>query len=497
MRSEDILQDDIELNTPPIHWAWPTVPQKFTLYDKYANVSVCLALGDTTWTPSVQGSKRKFIFLAGKVGIFQQKLVLLTQGNFSPSSFYKFTFTILRHWSVFVELLETQPNDIKSFWDRKILTIDLAKAAKSILKLCAHHSLGPWHTVHQNLIAKLSTRANSTVAAQRDRIEKRSKLIATSSQIDIVRLLDEKAGSVDLLEWQIEGLTALMMGFQHGVRPVQLLSLLTSHIHLLNENDGKVACIISFHEAKKKGSNGNLEMSRQVKPDWAPLILALLDLAALGGRDRLFSTTTSKQLWSNTKRVCKHFGILIKYNYYNLRHTGAQTLSDAGHGSSDIQNFLGHAGALSGLAYIRSSRKHIVLINKALGISKIYSTIESLANKKSITVNELQEAKEDQQIAGVVGNRLVAGIGLCSTGQQSCFYDPVTSCYNCKKYIPVINPDIHQEAIAGLRQQVLFFFKTGIGKDNPAYLQLTSAIAGAQEALALSQKVLSQNDKKS
>lgn len=506
MSIDNLFAGGSTLNTNPLHWDWPNVPRTFTLHDKYKDgaakvssgesipadedtlASWTVVLGEPTWTVSVQGVKRKFNFLSGELGIFQQKLVLLTQVQAAPSSFYKFASTLLRHWKVYVEMLQTDPADIKLFWDAKILTIDLAKAGKSILKLAAKHSLGPWDVSHRNLVKGLSTRANGTVAAQKDKLAKRSKLIEPASQADIVRLLDEKGGADDLLEWQIEGLAALALGFQHGIRPVQILTLMTNHVQLLDESEGQVACIISFHEAKKKNTGEIKEISRQLKSEWAPLIFKLLDAAAAAGRTRLFETTESEKLWRYTKKVGKQFGVAIKYNYYKLRHTGGQTLADAGHGHHDISNYLGQSHPNSATPYIRSSRKQAHFINKALGTSPLYSTLESIATGKYVTKEELEAAHEDKQIAGIVGNRLIAGIGLCANGQGACVYDPVMSCYNCKKYMPVLDPNVHREAIAGMREQVIVFIKAGGNKENPAYLQLNTAIAGAQKALVISQQ---------
>lgn len=505
MSPNKLLSDSRTLKTNPLHWDWPNVPQTFTLHDKYTDGSAevspdkpipaekytysspTVILGEPTWIVSVQGIQRKFEFLPGEFGIFQQKLVLLTQVQAAPSTFYKFAFTVLRHWKVYVEMMQTEPADIKLFWDAKILTIDLAKAGKSILKLAAKHSLGPWDVTHRNLIKGLSTRANGTVAAQKDKLAKRSKLLEPSSQADIVRLLDEKGGADDLLEWQIEGLAALALGFQHGIRPVQILTLMTNHVQLLDESEGQVACIISFHEAKKKITGEIKEISRQIKPEWTPLVFKLLDSAIATGRARLFVTTNSEKLWRLTKKVSKQFGVSINYNYYKLRHTGGQTLADAGHSLHDISNYLGQSHPNSATPYIRSSRKQAHFLNKALGTSKLYSTIESIATGKYITKEQLEAAHEDNQIAGIVGDRLIAGIGLCANGQGSCVYDPVMSCYNCKKYMPVLDPNVHKEAIAGMREQVLVFVKAGGNKENPAYLQLNTAIAGAQKALVISQ----------
>lgn len=470
----------------PIDWNWPEVSPTFNLYDKYRDESICLTLGDAMWVASIQGIERKFTFRPGAAGLFQQKLVILTQANFSPASFYKFTYTILRYWPLFLELLEADPSEIKYFWDRRVTTTDVAKAGKSILKLVARCSLGTWSAVHLGLIKKLSTRENATIATKHARIASREMLLSPTNQSEIVRLLDDKAGATDLAEWQIEGLAALALGFQHGVRPVQSISLLTNHVYAINEGDVNKTCVVSFHEAKKKNQKGDVEMSRQVKPEWAPLIFKLLDFALAAGRSRIFSTSNSTKLWNLTKKVCKQYGMAIDFNYYKLRHTGAQMLADAGHGRSDIKSFLGQSSQSSGTSYLRSSRKQAGFINHALGTSKLYSNIAAIATGKYVSIAEVEAAPEDQQIAGVIGDRLIAGTGLCAKGQSNCVFDPVTSCYNCKKYMPALNPAIHKEAIAGMRHQIILFVKSGGSEQSASYLQLSGAIAGAQKALAIS-----------
>jgi site-specific recombinase XerD len=475
----------------PAHlWAWPPVPQTFHLLDKYNGVESRLVLGETTWITSVQGVQRKHDFLAGESGLFQQKLVLLTQAHFSPSSFYKFTYTLLRHWKLLLKLLATEPDNIKPFWDRNILTVDIAKTAKSILNLALANSLGVWNPSHKHLVKSLSTRANSGVSAQRGKIENRSTLIATNSQVEIVRLLDAKAREESLAEWQIEGLATLALAFQHGIRPVQTICISMNHVQVLDEADGKSSTVISFHEAKKKGNTESLEMSRQVNSEWAPLIHRLMSLATAAGRNRLFSVSSSTKLWNNTKKVCKQFGVQVDFNYYKLRHTAAQTLADAGHSRNNVNGFLGQAHVNAATPYIKSSRKQGAIVNDALGTSTLYNKLEAIATGEFITLEELEKAHEDKQVAGIVGDRSIAGIGLCSSGQAACVYDPIMSCYNCKKYMPVLNPVPHMEAIAGMRQQVIFFLKRGGKEESPAYLQLKNALSGAQKALDISRKAI-------
>jgi hypothetical protein len=169
----------------------------------------------------------------------------------------------------------------------------------------------------------------------------------------------------------------------------------------------------------------------------------------------------------------------------SLRHTGAQTLADAGHDRASIQGFLGHKSAEAASHYIRASFKQAELINTALGASKLYNSLLDISTGSFVSVSDVLQAPEDQQIGAVVGYRLVAGVGLCKAGQSSCAYNPVTSCYGCPKFMPSLDRESHVEAIEGMRDQVRLYLKQGISDETPAYRQLTRALAGAQQALTL------------
>ncbi|WP_341649821.1 tyrosine-type recombinase/integrase [Thauera humireducens] len=187
-----------------------------------------------------------------------------------------------------------------------------------------------------------------------------------------------------------------------------------------------------------------------------PVVL-LLEYARSGGRTRLFSSENAEDLWSSVKRACSAVGVKIDFNCNKLRHSSAQALADAGHSRKSIQWFLGQASDNAAASYIRASRLQGNLINEALGASRLYDNMVSMAFGEFVTVDELSRVDEAEQIGGIVGGRLVAGIGRCSMKQSACSYDPVISCYGCQKYIPALNPAAHMEAIMGMREQVIFF----------------------------------------
>jgi len=301
-------------------------------------------------------------------------------------------------------------------------------------------------------------------------------------QAKLARVLDEYARGQPLTEQELEGLTALALFSQHGVRPVQLLSLRTEHVHLFQDVSGDAACVISFHAAKQP-MGAEFEMARQVKPEWATFVARLLSFATEEPRQRLFATTTGEQLWIQVKTVCARRGVEIDFTAYALRHTAAQALADAGHDRYSIQQFLGHTNPNTANKYLRASRQLGDRLNAALGASKLYGNILSLAEGRFVSVEEMTRASDDNQIGAVVGERLVAGVGLCRTGQSHCPYNPVTSCYGCRKFMPSLDRSAHEEAVAGMREQVLLFANRGGRTESPAYLQLMRALSGAQQAL--------------
>ncbi|MGQ7936304.1 tyrosine-type recombinase/integrase [Paraburkholderia sp. D1E] len=471
-------------------WAWPASPQFFRVYDKYADTEAVLEAGAEKWTLSVQGKKQDFLFPSEPVRGLQQKLVMLTQVERSPSSVYKFTRSLLLNWTLYVQLLEEGPLHVQESWDEGVHDIDTAKAAKTILRLAISSSLGAWSTRYEELVKGLDTRANSTVAAQREKIRRRESLVSIARQAELVRVLDTRALEPALLEQQAEGLAALALAFQHGMRPVQILSIKLEHVHSLLDASGDPVCLVSFHQAKQKdGETVGREMVRQVNPEWARPIAMLLEYAKSARRTRLFSSENGEDLWSNVRKVCSEVGVKVDFKINKLRHSSAQALADAGHSRKSIQWFLGHANENAATSYIKASRLQGNLINEALGASKLYDSMVSMAFGEFVTVEELSRVDETEQIGGIVGDRLVAGIGRCRTRQSACSYDPVISCYGCHKYIPALNPEAHMEAIAGMREQVIVFVKAG-DDTSSSYLQMRKALAGAQRALDDSRRIL-------
>lgn len=466
-------------------WYWPECPSSFTVYDKYADVDEVLKLDDAAWQLPVQGRKERFTFAAGAGGVLQRKLILLTQTEGSPSTISKFTRSLIKNWPVYVELLSKGPAQVTEIWDKQVLDVDTAKAGKTILKTVCLFELGEWRRLHLAKVSGLDTRAKRGLSAQHRKIKRREKLLPVGVQAEVVRVLDEGAGHVALSGSILEGLAALALMYQHAMRPVQLLALRLEHVpEPVVDAAGDPVMVVSFHTAKRGGKVAE-EMLRQVKPEWASLVSRLRTEAMEAGRTRLFSVASRDALVSLVRRGCSSFGFTMKLLPYELRHTSVQSLADAGHERAEIKKFLGHRNLNAANSYLRASRQQGEIVNKALGTSKLYSELVALTKDSFISVKKVSVAEQDMQIGGVVGGRLIAGIGLCKSGQPTCTYNPVTSCYGCRKFMPVADEQPHRDAIDGMREQVKAYLQTGLGEGSPALMQLTTALSGAQQAIQI------------
>ena len=134
----------------------------------------------------------------------------------------------------------------------------------------------------------------------------------------------------------------------------------------------------------------------------------------------------------------------------DLRHAAAQRLVDAGANHEELAEFMGHSDVRTGLVYYEASSTQAERVNKALGLSTIYRAVAKIAHDRFISSDELTRLKEDQQIAGVPHGMPISGIGGCTSGQPACPYNPITSCYGCRKFMPVQDKAVHERVLGRL-----------------------------------------------
>ena len=466
----------------PEEWDWPVPPSNIRLFDKYADRELTVGVADSEWCIPSLGVVRRVQFSGGAAGTLQRTVALLTHGTRSPSALLEMAERLVENWEVLLNLLSLGPLKVRRRWTELAPSRRLASCAKAILSLACRSQVGAWLPIHLALVKGLPSGTNRSTTHVR-RIENRERVLSLGVLGAIAKLLDSASLESATSPLDVEGLAALALAFQHGMRPVQLLAVEVRHVSFYEDAHGDAVCIVSFHAAKQ-ADGGSVELKRQVRPEWVPLLQALHAQAIADCRNRLFSSKTSTLLMAHVSKACKRRGLEDSFNLYDLRHSAVQSLADGGHSRGAIQEFLGHKDERSANAYMAASRSQAQLINIAIGASKLYETVLSFADGKFISLQDLAAAEDDNQVGGVVGDRLVAGIGLCKSGQPSCRYNPVTSCYGCEKFMPSLDRDAHEEAVAGMRSQVLVYLQSGLDEASPAYRQLTKALSGAQQTLA-------------
>jgi hypothetical protein len=279
----------------------------------------------------------------------------------------------------------------------------------------------------------------------------------------------------------------LLCAFQFGMRPVQIAMLSLADIRVREISDNKLATVhLTFRMVKQRNALAVKPLLRGVKREWSPLFVELMRQAnerKLRAVDHVFEMQSSGQAGV---RIADLLRTLIgrDASARDLRHTAAQRLVDAGASQEELTEFLGHTDITTGLVYFDTSANQAELVNKALGISEIYQRVARIAHDRFITADDLVHLKGDQQIAGVPHGIPIAGIGGCSSGQPACPYNPILSCYGCRKFMPIHEATIHHQVIADLRKVVLLFNVASRGEStSPPYLQLQRTIAEVQAVI--------------
>jgi len=305
----------------------------------------------------------------------------------------------------------------------------------------------------------------------------------------LVRWFDDSARKVESLDLAaIEVACVLVSSYQFGMRPKQL-----GMIHMRDckvrksHEDQSVIVHLTFKMIKQRDASlSNLPLVRKVKREWAPLYARLMEIKSGESPDAfLFGFTSRVELsLALNGKLRDILGDGSDRTAYDLRHSMAQRLVDGGASHEELAAALGHSQLATGLIYFRQSVNQAQIINKALGLSEIYTTVARIAKNKFISEDELAHLKGEQQIAGVPFGIPIAGIGGCQSGQPACPYNPVTACYGCAKFMPVSDIELHTRVLKEFRGIVNMFREAGRGDSaSPAFMQLQRTIAAVQDVI--------------
>ncbi|MFM0503224.1 MULTISPECIES: site-specific integrase [Paraburkholderia] len=273
------------------------------------------------------------------------------------------------------------------------------------------------------------------------------------------------------------------------MRPIQIAMLSMRNVRIWQDApDGPPTVHLTFLMAKQKSNSKRKPLTRRVKREWSPMFVAIdtwRKAEGMASSARFFAVDSNYEAGARIASLVRRLidsGDLGTAT--DLRHTAAQRLVDAGASHEELAEFMGHSYVQTGLVYFRTSASHAERVNHALGASDIYRRVAKIAHDRFISPEELTHLKGDQQIAGVPHGIPIAGIGGCSSGQPVCPYNPVTSCYGCRKFMPLHDKVIHESVLASMREVVAFFEQCSRGDTHSQpYLQLQRTIAEIQTVI--------------
>lgn len=385
------------------------------------------------------------------------------------------------------------PTQISATWmtlRARQLPIHAYRFVKAFLRLlCAHRQHG-WS---ESYLAYISAVLPGPASDKYAGVRSGDVFMSADEEAIIVRYLDDAAdlarrrGWADVPhDWLCEA-TMVLCCYQFAMRPIQVAKITLRDVRTWRAQPTCEPSVhLTFLMAKQRGKLRHRPMVRRVKQDWAVLFTTLLAHAASQGRvasDRLFNVISNQQA---SYRIGRCIGRIIGDTAcaMDLRHTAAQRLVDAGASHEELAEFLGHSDVRTGLVYFTTSASHAERVNRALGASAIYQRLAKIAHDRFISPDELVQLKGDQQIAGVPHGIPIAGIGGCTSGQPACPYNPVMSCYGCRKFMPLQDKAMHEHVLASMREVVLFYEESSRGDtQSPTYLQLRRTIAEVQAIL--------------
>ncbi|WP_434627100.1 tyrosine-type recombinase/integrase [Chromobacterium sp. CV08] len=356
--------------------------------------------------------------------------------------------------------------------------------AKSLLRLLAAHQLQGWSNNYANFLAYALPLPTKDKYAS---VRSGDAFLLAEEEALIVRYLDQMSEWLRLTPNRVNtpalcDTGMLLCAYQFAMRPIQIAMVKLRDVRVWNDDPASPSVHLTFYMAKQKSASKTTPMTRKVKREWSVLIKELYMRRRQeggSGKDRLFDAfqqPPGPRIAAVLEKILPERAAAT-----DLRHTAAQRLVDAGASQEELAEFMGHSDITTGLVYYRSSANQAELVNKALGLSDIYTKVARIAHDKFISSDELADLKDDQQIAGVPHGISIAGIGGCSSGQPLCPSNPILACYGCHKFMPVHEIRIHEQVLSDFRGIVLFFHESSRGdKNSPAYLQLQHTISSVE-----------------
>lgn len=373
--------------------------------------------------------------------------------------------------------------DSRAYWSTHVLSD--VKADESWALRAALHSLCRLNIGHWSPLSASIIRGLKSPRVDKYRVVRAGDcFLPLDQQAMIVNHIDslcEKlaVGPTSLDNEELRDVCMLVMSYQYAFRPGQIARVELADVRLFPTGAVHVAVSI----IKQKDNNKRIRITRKVKREWGPLFDELVRRRETGALQPeegvpprlLFGLTplgVSQAIMELTEELTGD-----AWSATDLRHTAAQRLADGGISHAGLTEFMGQTSDRIANVYFDKSPAQAQRINEALAISPIYSNLAKIAKTKTIDKALLLGLPSDQQIGAVPHGVPIAGIGGCGLGQSLCVKNPVLACYTCSKFMPLGEPEIHEEVLDSLRPVVIEFAAASRNnQQSPAYAQLRGTL---------------------
>ena len=392
---------------------------------------------------------------------------------------------------VLERLINANPQGIRNSWHGLFTSpsqVGQAAATKALLRLCCVMHLLDWSPPYMPLVSALPAPHLDPYHTLRTG----DAFLTVPEEARLVRLFEQTArraaeSPMSISDEDLMDVALLLLGYQFGMRPVQIGRLQLSGYTAWHSASGEVTVHLAFPMAKQRDPVARaLTLNRRVKREWTSIIVEHHRRRALGMKnssEKFFSLPSANAIGQRMRWALKLNGLKGR-TAYSLRHTAAQRLADAGASAEELAEFLGHTVWTTCLVYFDVTPVHAARVNKALGLSDTFQRVASIAEAKFISPEQLAQLKGEQQIGGVPHGIEISGIGGCESGQPACPFNPVLSCYGCPKFMPVLDSTVHRQTLKSLRSIVDVFELASRGESSSAaFMQLQRTIAEVQTAI--------------
>ncbi len=373
--------------------------------------------------------------------------------------------------------------DARAYWNTSILS-DITTAESWALRAFFHSlcrlNIGHWSSLAASIIRALK----SPKIDQYRVVRSGDCFLPLDQQAMIVDYIDSTCARLaidpDGLDTDaLRGVCMLIISYQYAFRPGQIARIELADVRLFSTG----AVHIAFSLIKQRDKRKGIRVTRRIKREWSSLFTELVKrrenrpiLPEEGVPSRLLFGLTP---WGVGRAISELTKELTgeAWSATDLRHTAAQRLADGGISHVGLTEFMGHTNYHTANIYFDNSPAQAQRINEALAISPIYSNLAKIARTKTIDKASLLSLPPGQQIGAVPHGIPIAGIGGCSLGQSLCMKNPVLACYTCSRFMPLGEPEIHEEVLVSLRPIVSEFAAASRNnQQSPAYAQLKGTL---------------------